>query len=312
MFERISVWLGELWDRLLKDYAEQFDVAFWSQVVQHLLSTTVILSLAVLGVFIVRTLTRRAARVGRYGSPLARRRAETVASLVYSIAKYVIYISCGMWILTCWGVDTKSLIVGSAVIGAAVGFGSQGLVQDVIVGLSILAEEQLAVGEYVEICGRTGVVEEVGLRVVKLRDPLGVQHVIFNRTIAMVSNYGGSSLEALVDVSVGGREAIDRVRETVVKAGAELAGELPFYLGVPHEVGLIENSVGEIYLRFRVRILPQRDSVLQDQLLPRLRKALAQAKLTIPDDRIRVVVVGEKFRQIVERVDTTQALRAVE
>jgi small conductance mechanosensitive channel len=311
MLEQLSVWLGQLWDRLLKDYNERFSMAFWSQFVQHLLSTLVILAVAVLGVYIVRAITRRAARVGHYGSALARRRAETVASLVYSVAKYGIYISCGLWILTCWGVDTQSLVVGSAVIGAAVGFGSQGLVQDVIVGLSILAEEQLAVGEYVEICGRTGVVEEVGLRVVKLRDPLGVQHVIFNRTIAMVSNYGGHSLDALVDVGVSGRETIDRVRETVLKAGTELAGELPFYLGAPHEVGLIENSVGEIYLRFRVRILPQRDSMLQEQLLPRLRKALAMAGLALPDDRIRVVVVGERFRQIVERVNTTQAMHAV-
>jgi moderate conductance mechanosensitive channel len=215
-------------------------------------------------------------------------------------------------VLAIWGVDTQSLVVGSAVVGAAVGFGSQGLVQDVIVGLSILAEEQLQVGEYVEICGRTGAVEEVGLRVVKLRDPMGVQHVIFNRTIGMVSNYGGSSLDALIDVGVGGRESIDRVRETVMNAGKELASELPFFLGVPREAGLIENSVGEMYLRFRVRILPQRENMLSDHLLPRLRKALSQAELPVPDDRIRVVVVGEKFRQIVERVDTTQPMHAVE
>jgi small conductance mechanosensitive channel len=208
-------------------------------------------------------------------------------------------------------VDTQSLVVGSAVIGAAVGFGSQGLVQDVIVGLSILAEEQLAVGEYVEISGRTGAVEEVGLRVVKLRDPLGVQHVIFNRTIGMVSNYGGSSLEALIDVGVCGRESIDRVRDTVLQAGGELAAELPFFLGVPREAGLIENSVGEIYLRFRVRILPQRENMLHEHLLPRLHKALAKAEVPAPDNRIRVVVVGEKFRQIVDRVDNTQSMGAV-
>jgi hypothetical protein len=147
---------------------------------------------------------------------------------------------------------------------------------------------------------------------VKLRDPMGVQHVIFNRTIGMVSNYGGSSLDALLDVGVSGRESIERVRETILKAGGELAVELPFFLGVPRELGLIENSVGEIYLRFRVRILPQREHMLNEHLLPRLRKALAQAELPPPDDRIRVFVVGEKFRQIVERVDTTQPMRAVE
>lgn len=307
----MTEWFNQLWERLVTDYASRLNTDHVAKIVQHLADSLILLALAVVGVWVARAITRRAARVGHMGSSLARRRIDTMASLTYSIAKYAIFITCGLWILSVWGVDTQSLVVGSAVIGAAIGFGSQGLVQDVIVGLSILAEEQLAVGEYVEIGGRTGAVEEVGLRVVKLRDPLGVQHVIFNRTITMVSNYGGNSMDALIDVGVCNRESIDRVRETVLTAGRELASELPFFLGVPREVGLIENSVGEIYLRFRVRILPQREHTLHEHLLPRINKALAKAEIPVPDNRIRVVVVGEKFRQIVERIDTTQPMRAV-
>lgn len=296
-------WLSRLWDALLKDYGSRLNIEYWANFAQHLIDSLAILGLAILSVWIAKLLTRRAARVGRLGSPLARRRIETVASLVYSIAKYVVYISCGLWVLTVWGVNTQSLVVGSAVIGAAIGFGSQGLVQDIIVGLSILAEEQLAVGEYVEISGRSGAVEEVGLRVVKLRDPMGVQHVIFNRTIGMVSNYGGCAIEAILDVAVESADQADRARALVLHAGMELAFELPYFVGAPNFVGLMESSVGDRFVRFRLRVLPQRDSAINEHLVPRIRKAFAGAGLKIPDDQIRVVVISDRFRQVIGRLD---------
>jgi moderate conductance mechanosensitive channel len=180
-------WFLRLWDSVLKGYAERLGVEEWAKGVQHLVDSLLILSLALLCIGIARALIFWLAHV-RVKRASYRRRMETIASLIYSVAKYAIYISATLWILTVWGVNTQGLIVGSAVLGAAVGFGSQGLVQDIIVGLSILAEEQLSVGDLVEISGKLGAVEEVGLRVIKLRDSLGVQHVIFNRTIGMVSN----------------------------------------------------------------------------------------------------------------------------
>jgi len=299
----MAAWLGELWDKLLAEYGTHGDVEYWARMLKHLLDSLAVLGLAVLCVWVVRAITRRAAKVGRLGSPLARRRVETVASLVYSIAKYAIYISCGLWVLTLWGVDTRSLVVGSAVIGAAIGFGSQGLVQDIIVGLSILAEEQLAVGEYVEISGKAGAVEAVGLRVVKLRDPLGVQHVIFNREIKVVSNYGGDGVGAILDIAVEGADAAEKGRGIVLQTGMEMAFELPYFIAAPVFVGLIENSADQCFMRFKLRVLPQRDGAISEHMVPRLKKAFANAGLTIPDDQVRVTVVSERFRKVIGRLD---------
>jgi len=306
-----STWWHDLWNRILNDYAERLNIAHWSRIIQHSVDSLIIITVAVFCVCVVKVAIFRLARF-RVGAPTHRRRIETIASLLYSVAKYAIFITCGLWVLTVWEVNTQGLIVGSAVLGAALGFGSQGLVQDIIVGLSILAEEQLSVGDYVDIGGKTGAVEEVGLRVVKLRDHMGVQHVIFNRNIGMVSNYGGSAVETFVDVAIESREAAEKAGEVALRAGRELADELPFFVGAPRVVETVENSVGEFYLRLKIRVLPQRDTAVMEHFVPRVKKALAQAGLKVPDDRVRVILVSERFRKIVDKVEVvTTSMPAV-
>jgi small conductance mechanosensitive channel len=306
-----STWWHDLWNRLLNDYAERLNIAQWSRIVQHAMDSLIVIAVAVLCVWVVKVVIFRLARV-KVGTPTYRRRAETIASLLHSVAKYAIYITCGLWVLALWEVNTQGLIVGSAVLGAALGFGSQGLVQDIIVGLSILAEEQLSVGDYVDIGGKTGAVEEVGLRVIKLRDHTGVQHVIFNRNIGVVSNYGGSAVETCVDVAIESREAAEKAGEAALRAGRELAREWPVFVGAPKVVETLENSVGEFYLRLKVRVLPQRDAAVMEHFVPRVKKALAQAGLKVPDDRVRVILLSERFRKIVDKVEVvTTSMPAV-
>lgn len=123
------------------------------------------------------------------GSKISNRaRIETVESLVSSIIKYAVFIAAFLMILSgVWKVDTSSLVVGTAVLGAAIGFGSQHLVQDIVTGLSLLLETKLDVGMHVQIAGRKGKVLEVGLRSVKLKGDDGHIHLIFNRTISCVT-----------------------------------------------------------------------------------------------------------------------------
>jgi small conductance mechanosensitive channel len=117
-------------------------------------------------------------------------RIETIQSLVGSLVKYAIFIVAFLVILAeVWEVDTSSLVVGTAVLGAALGFGSQGLVQDIVTGLSLLVENQLNVGQRVEIAGKKGKVLAIGLRAVKIQGDDGAVHLIFNRTISSVTMF---------------------------------------------------------------------------------------------------------------------------
>jgi len=98
-------------------------------------------------------------------------------------------------------------------------------------------------------------------------------------------------------------EAADRGRALVLHVGMELAFELPYFVNVPGFVGLIENSVGERFLRFRLRVLPQREGAVAEHMVPRIKKAFAGAGLVIPEDQVRVTVVSDRFRQVIGRLD---------
>lgn len=296
-----------LWDRLLRDLDARFNAEQWAHSLQHLFDSLLILIVAILVIWVVRRVLRRLEKKVETvrGTPY-RRRIETITSLVASTVKYTVYIVATMAILSVWGaVDSTSLAFGSAAVGAAIGFGAQGLVQDVITGLSILAEDQLAVGDYVEVGGKSGVVEEIGLRVIKLRDPLGVQHVIFNRTIALVSNFTAGAVQAFVDVSLEKMEDADAAKKVAGHVCEDLAAEVPYFPEVPTVEGVKKSSTKEVFLRIRLRVLPQQQSVINDVFVDRIKRAFAAENIVIPDGRVRVVIISDLFTKVIGKVKTS-------
>jgi small-conductance mechanosensitive channel len=296
--------LERIWDRLVKDFGARFNPEQWSKSVQHLFDSLIVLLVAILVIWFARRfLTRVEQRIESGRGANYRRRIETVTSLINSTVKYAVYIAAGMAILGTWGlVDSASLAFGTAAIGAAVGFGAQGLVQDVITGLSILAEDQLAVGDYVEIGGKSGVVEEIGLRVIKLRDSLGVQHVIFNRTIALVSNFTAGAVQAVVDVSLEKADAADAAKKVAGRVCQDLSAEIPFFTEVPQVEGVQQSSTHDIFLRIRLRVLPQQQAIINEIFVDRLKRAFAAENIVIPEGRVRVVIVSDLFTKQIGKV----------
>jgi len=304
MVATIWDWLDRITQKIGMDLEQRLSPESWSMFFQHIVDTAVVILFASVVIWIARRAIRQATAPIQIRSAAHRRKIETFASLVFSTVKYVVYIAAVLWTLRIWGVDTQTLVVGSAVIGGAIGFGSQGLVQDIITGLSILAEEQLAVGDFVEISGKSGAVEEVGLRVVKIRDQFGVQHVIFNRTIGMVSNFTMGSVQAVVDVSLQGLEQAEQARAVATRVCTDLVREVPFFPMPPNIEGVIQSSTQDIFLRIHVRVLPQQQAAIQDHLVDRIKRAFAAEKVTIPDNRVRVVVLSELFTRAIRKAYT--------
>ena len=148
-------WFSQLWSRLIDDYGRQFNIKETSLVLRHLINSLLIIFGAWLIIKIIRySVLRFEHRIDRIHGNNYRRRIETITSLSRSVISNILYLAATFWILGEWGVNTDSLLVGTAVLGAALGFGAQGIVQDVITGLSMLAEDQLAVGDFVEIAGK--------------------------------------------------------------------------------------------------------------------------------------------------------------
>jgi small conductance mechanosensitive channel len=121
------------------------------------------------------------------------------------------------------GIDIAPLLAGAGVVGVAIGFGSQALVKDVITGLFILLEDQIAVGDIVDVGkDHAGVVEAITVRSIRLRDLAGAVHTIPFSEVTSVKNMTKGFSYAVARITISYREDIDRVVEILRRVSDEL------------------------------------------------------------------------------------------
>ena len=139
------------------------------------------------------------------------KRVDTLTHIVRDVARFVILFVGMTMILSEGGVDLKPLLAAAGLGGLAVGFGAQSLVKDLIAGFFILWEDSVRIGDVVEVAGVAGLVEEVELRTIKLRDVSGNLHVVPNGAIDKVKNLTKDYSYAVFDIAVAYRENPDEV-----------------------------------------------------------------------------------------------------
>ncbi len=189
-----------------------------------------------------------------------RTRIRTFLPLLRTAMLSLIVVISALIILSHLGIDIAPLLAGAGVVGVAIGFGSQALVRDVITGLFILLEDQLAVGDIVDVGkDHKGVVEAITVRMIRLRDQAGTVHSVPFSEVTTVKNMTRDFSYVVARVTIAYGEDIDRVVEILRAVSAELSEDEavrdmildPFeYLGVD---ALDEYSV---VLLVRIRTLP--------------------------------------------------------
>src|SRR5690606_36475468 len=169
---------------------------------------------------IVLLLRRAAAHVARNGSSRRYRKLRSLATVVTSAAVFSLYFAVLYLVLREFtDVSLTAYFASASVIGLAVAFGSQGIVQDVVTGLTLIFSDLIYVGDLVEISGQTGFVRSISMRFVEIENALGASVFIPNRTIGNVVNYPRGYVRCLVDVSLLGDDA---TREEMQEASARL------------------------------------------------------------------------------------------
>lgn len=130
------------------------------------------------------------------------RKSNTLSGILKSVIKYLVYLIMGISILDALNIPTQPILATAGLGGIAIGFGAQSLVRDVFTGFFILFEDQYSVGDYVTITGITGTVEDLGLRITRLRAFNGDLHIIPNGEIKTVTNVSRGNSMAIVDVGI--------------------------------------------------------------------------------------------------------------
>ena len=165
-------------------------------------------------------------------------RGKTVTTLVTSFLKYLIAIVSLLMVLSAWGVDTRTLLASAGLLGLIIGLGAQGLIADILAGITIVFEGEFQVGDIVVIDGWRGTVEEIGLRTTKIIDAGGNLKIINNSEISSVVNQTKELSLAKAYISIEYGQSIPEV-ELIIKNNLERIRlaipeivEGPFYKGV--------------------------------------------------------------------------------
>jgi small conductance mechanosensitive channel len=173
------------------------------------------------------------------GNPETLRRATTLGSVLENFARVLVVAFFFLETLAEFNISVGPLVAGLGIVGAALGFGAQSLVKDVIGGIFLLAENQFGVGDIIAVGDKhTGTVERMTLRITMLRDTEGRAHYLPNGTLADVVVLSKEFAKALVDVEVSHDEDLDRVMTVLAEVGAELASRMEQVLEPTEVVGV--------------------------------------------------------------------------
>lgn len=186
-------------------------------------------------------------------------REQTLLTLLRNALTIGLLVITLMFTLSEIGLDIGPLLASAGVLGLAIGFGAQKLVQDVITGVFIQLENAMNVGDVVTAGPVTGVVEKLTIRSVSLRDLHGVFHVIPFSSVDAVSNFMRDFSYFVADMGVAYREDTDEVRQAMFDAYEELRHDPEqgrHLLGDLEWMGLDQFGDSAIVLRARIKTLP--------------------------------------------------------
>ncbi len=167
-----------------------------------------------------------------------KRRRSTVGNLIASAAKYILVITGIFLILSAWGVQTPTLLASAGIIGLAISFGAQSLIEDIFAGLFIIFEKQFSVGDVIQIDDFRGVVKEVGIRITKFEDIYGDVKMINNSDIRGAINSSDSLSQAICEIDISYDQSITKFDKMMKEKVGELKDLIPavkrgpFYEGI--------------------------------------------------------------------------------
>lgn len=214
-----------------------------------------------------------------------RKRADTIGSLVRYALKIAIIILATMMIMGEIGIQIGPVLAAAGVLGLAVGFGARNLVEDIISGFFIFLENQIRVGDVVEVAGKAGFVEKVNLRMTILRDLSGTVHYVRNGQIDVVSNMTKDFSCYVFDIGVAYRENVDEVIELIREVDERLRDDEEYRHEIlePMEIfGLDRFADSAIIIKARYKTLPLKQWHVAREFNRRLKHKFDQAGVEIP------------------------------
>jgi moderate conductance mechanosensitive channel len=206
---------------------------------------------------VVRVLIARLLLAAPSAADDTQRRRATFVSLIQTIIKYIVYFCVGLMVLTDLGIDATPILAGAGILGLTVGLGAQKIVQDLLNGLLLLFEDQILQGDYIKIGDTEGVVEQLSLRITRVRDRLGRLHILRNGEIQNVINYSRGWTLTVVEMGVAYEDDLVKALRVIGEISARLPAIMPGQVIEPPQVKGIENiGASSMIVRIEAKVAP--------------------------------------------------------
>jgi small-conductance mechanosensitive channel len=183
------------------------------------------------------------------------RRANTLSMLLHNVVTYTVNIISVMLILSQLGVNLAPLLAGAGIVGLAIGFGAQSLVRDMITGFFIIIENQFAVGDLIQVEQFKGNVEEIGIRVTRIRSDSGEVLIVPNGNIRQIINYSIHHTVAMIDVSITTESDLVKALAALEEISDEVQLKAEF-VKRPELLGIQMLTGNQITLRIKIECYP--------------------------------------------------------
>jgi moderate conductance mechanosensitive channel len=235
---------------------------------------------------------------------LREKRGRTISQLLRSVGRVVI-VTIAILLTFNVFINIAPILAGAGILGLAISFGAQSLVRDIITGFFILLENQFAVGDVIEVAGKSGVVERMTMRVVVLRDLEGTMHVIPNGEMKVVSNKTRGWARAVVDISIPYTEDVDRIIGVVRDEAAQFSTDPVWGLQLdgPVEVlGIEELRDNSVVIRTLLKTQPGSQWNVAREFRRRLKNRFDRETIETPfqQRRVHVTIKGGAAGEAIE------------
>lgn len=238
-------------------------------------------------------ITRGLHRGARHAKDLRRAaQLRTLAPLLQGVTAGVVGIIGLMMTLSQFGVEVGPLIAGAGIVGLAVGFGAQTLVKDFITGIFLILEDTVSIGDIITIGEFGGVVEDMSLRTIKLRDFDGTLHIFPYSEAMVIHNKTKTFSMAVFNLSISYTSDISRALELMHEIGDELRADpdfASFILDKIEVVGVDNLADSAVMLKARIKTLPAKQWSVQREYLKRIKFAFDANGVEIPFPHLKLV-----------------------
>ena len=226
------------------------------------------------------------------------KRADTLSAVIAYLISATVIVVAALMVLAELDIQIGPVLAAAGVVGLAVGFGAQHLVQDVISGFFILLDDEIRVGDVVQIADKSGLVERLNLRMVVLRDLSGNVHYVRNGKIDIVTNMTKDYSRYVFDIGVAYREDVDEVIEVIKQVDEELRSDPAFGPDIlePIEIlGLDQFAESAIIIKARTKTKPIKQWGVAREFNRRLKKRFDEKNIEIPFPHVTLCIGQDKI-----------------